>query len=111
MVGAIFLAPAAPDASWWPSASWAQHVVTGFFVGVGVVLIGAILGIVTGSISVAGVTVANDTGVGSAVELDEIRRKIAEVGAEQKALNETATQALTLARTAMEELLTRGREG
>jgi hypothetical protein len=111
VAGAIFLDPAAPDASWWPSAAWAQHAVTGFLVGIGVVIIGAVLGLVTGSISVPGISIANDTQVSSAGELDEIRQKIAEMGAEQKALNETATQALTLARTAMEELLTRGREG
>ena len=102
LLAGIFLAPAEPTASWWPTADWAQHALTGLGVGLGILIVGAILGLVTGTISIPGFSVSKGP---NADDLDKIREQIAEVVAKQNELTETATEALTLSKEAMRALL------
>ncbi len=102
----LFLAPAAPPADWWPTAEWAQHALTGVGVGIGVLLVGAVLGVVTGSISVPGLNLNNEPE--NVEDLREIKSQLADVVDTQRELTKTSTEALTLAREATRALLERG---
>lgn len=108
VAGALLLSPADPPASWWPAAEWARHALTGVGVGLVVLLIGEVLGLFAGTIGLPGgwsLRSGTGNGNGSAGDLSEIRSQLSDVNRAQMALTATATEALTLSRTAMEMLL------
>lgn len=103
VAAAIFLSPAEPSATWWPAADWARHALTGLGVGILMLIVGAILGLVTGSIGLPGLTM---NGAGStADDLNQIRSQLADVIKTQTELTKTAAEALALSRQAMNVLL------
>jgi hypothetical protein len=105
VLGGILLEPAELGTSWWPSTGWAQHAATGFLIGVGGILIGMALGVLTGSFKLGFLQYDNGGPIGKADEVDEIRQKIVKVGDDQKAINKTAIEALTLANKAMDMVI------
>jgi hypothetical protein len=64
--------------------------------------VGAVLGLVSGVISIPGLKVGGEP---DADALDEIRGQLSDVVNKQSELNRTATEALTLSREAMRALL------
>ena len=68
-------------------------------------MVGVILGLVTGSIGVPGLTM-NGAG-GAADDLNQIRSQLADVIKTQTELTKTATEALALSRHAMNALLSK----